>query len=77
MKVDKGILTWKIWGVYIQFLKELTFGKSKSTGNNYPFITIASSSPTLTITGNISNPYKVLVNILYLIFNIKNKNVTS
>ena len=73
MKDDKGVSTWRIWGFYIQCLKELTFAKSKSTGNNCPHTTIASSSPTRTITGilpNINNQYKVLVNILYLIFNI-------
>ena len=32
MKVDKGVSTWRIWGFYIQCLKELTFAKSKSTG---------------------------------------------
>ena len=68
MKVDKGVSTWKIWGFYIQCLKELTFAKSMSTGNNCPHTTIASSIPT--ITGHINNQYKVLVNILYLIFNI-------
>ena len=51
MKVDKGVSTWRIWGFYIQCLKELTFAKSKSTGNNCPHTTIASSSPTQTITG--------------------------
>ena len=29
MKVDKGVSTWRIWGFYIQCLKELTFAKSK------------------------------------------------
>ena len=70
MKVDKGVSTWRIWGFYIQCLKELTFAKSKSTGNNCPHTTIASSSPTRTNTCHIHNQYKVLVNILYLIFNI-------
>ena len=65
MKVDKGVSTWRIWSFYIQYLKELTFAKSKSTGNK-----LASSFPTRTITGHINNQYKVLVNILYLIFNI-------
>ena len=41
MKVDKGVSTWRIWGFYIQCLKELTFAKSKSTGNNCPHTTIA------------------------------------
>ena len=80
MKVDistlfidlyKGVSTWRIRGFYIQCLKELTFAKSKSTGNNCPHTTIASSSPTRYITGHINNQYKVyFVNILYLIFNI-------
>ena len=48
MKVDKGVSTWRIWGFYIQCFKELTFAKSKSTGNNCPLTTIASSSPTRT-----------------------------
>ena len=41
MKVDKSVSTWRIWGFYIQCLKELTFAKSKSTGNNCPHTTIA------------------------------------
>ena len=41
MKTDKGVSTWRIWGFYIQCLKELTFAKSKSTGNNCPHTTIA------------------------------------
>ena len=49
MKVDKGVSTWRIWGFYIQCLKELTFAKSKSTGNNCPHTTIASSSPYICI----------------------------
>ena len=36
MKVHKGVSTWRIWGFYIQCLKELTFDNSKSTGNNCP-----------------------------------------
>ena len=71
MKVDKGVSTWRICGFYIQCLKEFTFAKSKSTGNNCPHTTIASFSPTRTITDHINNQYKVLVNILYLIFKIK------
>ena len=55
MKDDKGVSTWRIWGFYIQCLKELTFAKSKSTGNNCPHTQIASSSPTRTITGHINN----------------------
>ena len=70
MKVYKGVSTWRIWSFYIQCLKELTFAKSKSTGNNCPHTTIASLSPKRTITGHINNQYKVLVNILYLILNI-------
>ena len=42
MKVDKCVSTLRIWGCYIQGLKELTFAKSKSTGNNCPLTTIAS-----------------------------------
>ena len=70
MKVDTGVSIWRIWDFYIQCLKELTFAKSKSTGNNCAHTTIASSSPTRTINDHINNQYKVLVNILYLIFNI-------
>ena len=70
MKYDKGVSTWKIWGFYIQCINELTIAKSKSIGNNCPHTTIAFLSPTRIITGNIYNQYKVLVNILYLIFNI-------
>ena len=44
MKVDKGVSTQRIWGFYMQFLKELTFLKSKSIGNNDPLTTIESSS---------------------------------
>ena len=44
MKVDKGVSIWRIWCLYIQCLKKLTFAKSKSTGNNCPLTTIASSS---------------------------------
>ena len=46
MKVDKGVSTWRIWGFYIQCLKELTFATSKRIVNNSPHTTIASSSPT-------------------------------
>ena len=28
MKVNKGISTWRIWGLYIQCLKELNLAKS-------------------------------------------------
>ena len=55
MKVDKGVSTWRIWGFYIQCLKELSFAKSKITGNNCPLTIIVSSSPTRTITGHIKN----------------------
>ena len=65
MKVDKGVSTWRILGLYIQCLKELTLTNSKSTDNNCPHTTIASSSPTRKITGHINNQYKVLVNIIY------------
>ena len=34
MEVDKVVLTWRILGFYIQCLKELSFAKSISTGNN-------------------------------------------
>ena len=57
MKVDKGVSTWRIWGFYIQCLKELNFAKSKNTGINFPHTTIASSSPTRTNTGYINNQY--------------------
>ena len=70
MKFDKGKSTRRIWGLYIQCLRELTFAKSKRTGKNFPNTITASLSPTRTITGHINNHYKVLVNILYLIFNI-------
>ena len=51
--------------IYIQYLKELIFAKSKSTSNNCPLTTIASSSPKGTFTGHIKNQYKVVENILY------------
>ena len=54
MKVDKGVSTWRIWGTLATI----------SPHNNCILI------PTRTITGHINNQYKVLVNILYLIFNI-------
>ena len=69
MKVDKGVSTWRIWGLYIQFLKELTFPRVR------PLATIAPSqklhpNPRHEPNGHINNQIQVLVNILYLIFNI-------
>ena len=63
MKIDKGVSTWRIWGfyryIYIECLKELTFAKSKNTGNNCPLTTMLSSSPTRTNTGHTKNQYTV------------------
>ena len=44
MKVDKGESTCILVGLYIQCLNELTFVKSKSTGNNYPLTTMYPSA---------------------------------
>ena len=64
MKVDTYVSTWRVWGFYIQCLKELTFAKSKSLGNNCPFTTVASSSPTRTITGHIKNHTRVMWSVI-------------
>ena len=36
MKFDKDVSTWRIWGFYIQCLKELNFANIKSIGQQLP-----------------------------------------
>ena len=67
MKVDEGVSTWRSRGLYVQYLKKLTFAKSKSTGNNWLLTTIASRHEPLPATQIINTRE-------YIILNIKNKN---